>query len=109
MAQPWLQTAENIVIMKFSPVRDSLSAAIAVAPLYVGLPPLGLIGTAVKKAFIKDNDSFGKKFWIGVAAMIVSGGAGLIPYMIAAPGQEAEKDVQSCRSDVAHARYQNNS
>ena len=93
--------------MKFSPVRDSISAALGVAPMYVGIPPFGLIGTAAKKMFIKENDSFAKKFFIGIAAMIASGGAGLIPYMIAAPGQEAQKDVQACRSAVAETRYNN--
>ncbi len=93
--------------MKFSPIRDTLSTALAVAPLYVGLPPFGLIGTAAKKMFIKENDSFAKKFFIGIAAMIGSGGAGLIPYLVAAPGQEAEKDVQACRTAVADDRYKN--
>ncbi|MEE2903161.1 MAG: hypothetical protein VYC39_12585 [Myxococcota bacterium] len=91
--------------MKFSPIRDTLSAALGVAPMYVGLPPFGLIGTAAKKAFIKENDSFVKKALIGIAAMIASGGAGLIPYIVAAPGQEVQKDVQACRTQVANDRY----
>ena len=91
--------------MKFSPVRDTLGTALAVAPILAVGNPLGLIGVAAKKAFIKDNDSFAKKALIGIAAMIASGGAGLIPYLVTAPGQEAQKDVQACRTAVATQRY----
>lgn len=90
--------------MKFSPIRDSISTALGLAPMAGGLPPLGLIGTAFKKAFISEDSSFGTRFWVGFAAMIASGGAGLIPYLVATPGREAKKDVADVRSTVvAHA------
>ncbi len=86
--------------MKFSPVWDSLSTAAALLPMASGLPPLGLIGTGFKKAFISEDSSFGTRFLVGLAATIASGGAGLIPYLLAEPGQEAKKDVADIRSNV---------
>ena len=92
--------------MKISPVRDSLSTALGLLPLASGLPPLGLVGTAFKKAFIRQDSSFSQRFWVGVAATLASAGAGLIPYLVATPGQEAKADVQATRQDVVKNRYQ---
>ena len=93
--------------MKIAPIRDSISTALGLAPMASGLPPLGLIGTAFKKAFISEGDSFGKRFWVGVAATIGSAGAGLIPYLIATPGREAQADVQATRGNAAADFYNN--
>lgn len=91
--------------MKISPVRDSIATALGAAPMAAGLPPLGVIGVAFKKAFISDDTSFGKRFMVGFAAMIASGGAGLIPYLIATPGREAKADVQSAKANAAADHY----
>lgn len=91
--------------MKIRPVRDAISTALALAPMASGLPPLGLLGTAFKKAFISEESSFSQRFWVGFAATIASAGAGLIPYLIATPGREAKKDVQQTRASIASARY----
>ena len=92
-------------VMQFKPVRDSISTALGLLPMASGLPPFGLIGTAFKKAFIAEDSSFGTRFWVGVAATLASGGAGLIPYLVASPGREAKKDVQDVRSSVVSHRY----
>ncbi|MBI4821939.1 MAG: hypothetical protein HY791_37120 [Deltaproteobacteria bacterium] len=93
---------------KFNPVRDTISAGIAVAWGFTGGPlglAGGLVGAGFKKAFVAEDSSFMKKFMVGAAATLLTAGFGLLPYLIAAPGAESKKDVQSTRSQVVDNRY----
>jgi hypothetical protein len=92
--------------MKFSPARDTISVALAALPMASGLYPLGLIGTAFKKAFIAEDSPRKDRFWVGVAATLLSLGAGLIPYLVASPGRASKAEVQATFGDVAAKKYQ---
>ncbi len=86
--------------MKFSPVRDIVSGVVGAASGGVGL-----VGTAAKKFFIAKDDSFTKKFLVGVAITVVTGGTALLPYLIAAPGKEAKAEVAAARGGIVDGRY----
>jgi hypothetical protein len=86
--------------VNFSPVRDTISAGVGV--LFGGA---GLVGTAAKKVLIAKGDGFGKRFLVGLAATFFTGGAALLPYLIATPGREAKADVQAARSNIVDDRY----
>ncbi|MBI2377459.1 MAG: hypothetical protein HYV07_25890 [Deltaproteobacteria bacterium] len=93
---------------RFNPVRDTLSGGISLAFGLAGGPLAaagGLVGAGFKKAFIAEDSSFAKKFFVGVAATLITGGFGFLPYLIAAPGVESKKDVQQTRSSVVDNRY----
>jgi len=77
--------------LQFRPTRNSLATALAVAPMATGLPPLGLIGAAAKKRLITKESSLKKRLWVGAAATLTSGGAGLLPYIIASPRSSVKK------------------
>jgi len=91
--------------MKFNAVRDTLSAAVGcISILGVGYP-IGLGGTLAKKALIREGDSFAKRFFVGLAATILTGGTGFFPYLIATPGLEAKQEVQAAKNAAAENRY----
>ena len=83
-----------------SPVRDSISALLGVATAGAGL-----VGTAAKKFLISPDDSFGKRFMVGLCATLMTGGAALLPYLVATPGQDAQADLQNARQNIVDGRY----
>jgi hypothetical protein len=86
--------------MKFSPVRDIAGGLIGAASGGVGLA-----GVAAKKFFIAKDDSFTKKFLVGLAATVLTGGTALVPYLITAPGQETKAEVAAARQQAVGGRY----
>ena len=86
--------------INFSPLRDGISAGLGVISGGVGL-----WGTAAKKTLIAPDDGLGKRFMVGLAATVFTGGTGFLPYIIAKPGREAEADVQHVRSQAVDDRY----
>lgn len=84
--------------MKFNALRDSLSGIVGILGGGVGLG-----GSAAKKFLIADDSSMGKKIGIGALATLVTGGLGLIPYLLASPG--AKTEVQSAKKDIVNNRY----
>jgi hypothetical protein len=83
---------------EYKGVRDVLSVATGV--LTGGL---GLIGTLAKKHLISDDDKWiGKKGLIGIA--IAFTGIGVLPYLLANPGQPG-RDVRDARQSVVDGRY----
>ena len=96
----------NVVQVRVNPKRDTISAAFATGPsMIAGLPPVGLLGTAAKKALISKTDRFEKKFWVGLGVIIATGGMGFIPYLIAEGGQKPSEQVQNARRSNASNRY----
>ena len=86
--------------MKVNGFRDSVSTLWGLAS-----GGAGLIGTAAKKGLINEDDGFGKRLAVGTAATLLTGGLGLIPYLIATPGGESKADVQNARSQSFNDRY----
>ena len=58
-----------------------------------------------RKMLVSPDDGLGKRFMIGLAATIASGGPGLMPYLLAEPGQPAKADVQNAQANVTNDRY----
>jgi hypothetical protein len=48
-----------------------------------------------------------KKILVGLAATLVTGGAALIPYLVASGGRETKADLAAARAQVVDARYNN--
>ena len=86
--------------MKINGFRDSVSALVGFAS-----GGAGLVGTAAKKTLINEGDSFGKRFGVGLAASLLTGGLAIIPYLLATPGGEAKADVQNSRAQSFNDRY----
>lgn len=84
--------------VRFNPIRDTISALVGAASGGIGLG-----GTAAKKLFIADDSSLGKKIGVGLLATILTGGTGLLPYLIAGPG--ARHDVQAGKGPIVDNRY----
>ena len=87
-------------MVKFSPVRD-ISAG--VVSLMSG--GVGLVGLSAKKFFIAADDSFTKKFLVGVAAAMLTGGLAIIPYLLAAPGLSTKAELAAARHEAVAGRY----
>lgn len=83
--------------IRFNPVRDTISGLLGLAS------GVGLVGTAAKKLFIADDSSLLKKIGIGVLATAVTGGFGLIPYLVAGPG--ARRDLADTKGFIVDNRY----
>lgn len=88
--------------IKFSPARDIAATAIGVM---VG--GIGVAGVAAKKYFIAADDPGTKKFLVGLGATLVTGGAALIPYLVASGGRETKAELAAARAQVVDARYDN--
>ena len=86
--------------MKFSPIRDIVGGVIGAASGFVGLA-----GVAAKKFFIAADDSFTKKFLVGLGATVLTGGAALIPYLITAPGQSTKAELAAARDSAVNNCY----
>lgn len=86
--------------MKFSPVRDIASSVLGVA-----FGGVGLVGTAAKKFLVAQDDSFAKRFTIGAIATVVTGGAALLPFLVAKAGRETKAEVAAARQNVVDGRY----
>ncbi|MBI1944827.1 MAG: hypothetical protein HYS27_03980 [Deltaproteobacteria bacterium] len=86
--------------MKFSPLRDLAGGLIGA---FSG--GVGLVGVAAKKFFVAADDSFTKKFLIGLAATALTGGAALLPYLVTAPGQQTKAELAVARSSIVGDRY----
>lgn len=84
--------------VRFNPIRDTISSLIGASSGFIGLG-----GTAAKKLFIADDSSLGKKIGVGLLATILTGGTGLLPYLIAGPG--AQHDVQAGKGPIVDNRY----
>ncbi len=87
--------------IRFNPVRDTLSAFTGWALGNGGLT--GLLGTAAKKAFIRDDSSRAKKFGVGLLTWFFAGIPGVLAYLIA--GNGGRGDVQKARNDATTNRY----
>jgi hypothetical protein len=87
--------------MKFSGIRDIPAAIIGAVSGGIGLG-----GVAAKKFFVSADDSFTKKFLIGLGVTVVTGGAALIPYLLTAPGQESKADLAAARQQAVTSRYE---
>ena len=90
----------NISDMKFKPTRDIASGVIGFLSGGVGLA-----GTAAKKFFIAQDDSFAKKFLVGLGTVVLTGGTALIPYLLASPGQHTKAEIQHERGNIVDNRY----
>lgn len=88
--------------LKFSPVRDLSATAIGV--MFGGI---GVAGVAAKKYFIAADDSRAKKILVGLTATLVTGGAALIPYLVATGGRETKAELAAARAQVVDTRYVN--
>ena len=86
--------------MKFSFLRDIPAGIIGAMSGGVGLA-----GVAAKKFFVAADDSFTKKFLVGLAATVLTGGAALIPYLITAPGQSTRAELAAARQSAVDGRY----
>ncbi|OGQ14148.1 MAG: hypothetical protein A2138_27735 [Deltaproteobacteria bacterium RBG_16_71_12] len=86
--------------MKFSPLRDIVGGLVGA---FSG--GVGLVGVAAKKLFVAADDSFTKKFLIGLAATVLTGGAALLPYLLTGPGQETRAELAAARSSIVDDRY----
>jgi hypothetical protein len=86
--------------MKFSPLRD-----IAGGVLGAISGGVGLVGGDEKLLGGDADDSFTKKFLIGLAATVLTGGAALLPYLVTAPGQQTRAELAAARSDIVGDRY----
>ncbi len=87
--------------IRFNPVRDTLSAIAGYTFGNGGLT--GLLGTAAKKLFIRDDSSTAKKWGVGLLTAFFAGVPGLLAYLIA--GNGGRGDVQSARDDIVRNRY----
>lgn len=85
--------------MKFSPVRDIVGGLLGAAS------GIGLAGVAAKKFFIAADDSFTKKFLVGLATTVLTGGTALLPYLVTAPGQDTKADLDAARQQAVGGRY----
>lgn len=85
--------------MKFGLVRDTAATVFS-----LGTAGVGFVGVAAK-FFIASDDSFTKKFLVGLAATVVTGGVGLLPYLIAKPGQETKAELAAARQSSVDSRY----
>ncbi|MDP2345774.1 MAG: hypothetical protein Q8O67_32825 [Deltaproteobacteria bacterium] len=74
--------------MKFSVLRDVPGGVVGVC-----FGGLGLIGCATKKFLISPDDGVIKTVLVGVLTTVVTGGTGLIPYVITAPGQPTRAEL----------------
>ncbi len=81
--------------MKFNAIRDITGGV--VGALSGGV---GLVGVAAKKFFVSADDSFTKKFLVGLAATVL-----LLPYLITAPGQETKAELAAARQSAVGGRY----
>lgn len=86
--------------MKFSAIRDIPAGVIGAASGFVGLA-----GVAAKKFFIAADDSFTKKFLVGLGATVLTGGTALIPYLLTAPGQTTQAELAAARRSAVDGRY----
>lgn len=86
--------------MKFSPVRDIAGGVIGAAS-----GGIGLVGVGAKKFFVAADDSFTKKFLVGLTATVLTGGAALIPYLVTAPGKETRAELAAARQQAVGDRY----
>ncbi len=82
--------------MKFNAIRDITGGV--VGALSGGV---GLVGVAAKKFFVSADDSFTKKFLVGLAATVLTGGTALLPYVITAPKAE----LAAARQSAVGGRY----
>ncbi len=87
-------------MVKFSPLRD-ISAGL-IGAMSGGV---GLVGVAAKKFFVAADDSFTKRFLVGLTATLLTGGAALIPYLLAAPGLATRAELAEARHAAVGARY----
>jgi hypothetical protein len=86
--------------MKFNAIRDITGGVLGALSGGVGLA-----GVAAKKFFVSADDSFTKKFLVGLAATVLTGGAALLPYLITAPGQETKAELNAARQSAVGGRY----
>jgi hypothetical protein len=86
--------------MKFSGIRDIPAAIIGAVSGGIGLG-----GVAAKKFFISADDSFTKKFLVGLGVTVATGLTGLVPFLLAAPGQETKADLAAARQAAVDNRY----
>ncbi len=86
--------------MKFSALRDIPAGIIGAAS-----GGIGLAGVAAKKFFVAADDSFTKKFLVGLGATVLTGGAALIPYLLTAPGQGTKAELAAARQSAVDNRY----
>lgn len=86
--------------MKLGLVRDT-----AATLLSLGTAGIGFVGLGAKKFFIAADDSFTKKFLVGLAATVLTGGVALLPYLVAKPGQETQADLAAARQSSVNNRY----
>ena len=86
--------------MKFGLVRDTAATVFS-----LGTAGVGFVGVAAKKFFIASDDSFKKKFLVGLAATVLTGGVGLLPYLIAKPGQETKAELAAASQSSVDSRY----
>lgn len=70
--------------IRFNPIRDTLSIILGAGSV------IGLGGTAAKKLFIADDSSLLKKIGVGALATFLTGGFGLLPYLVAGPGARTD-------------------
>ncbi len=85
--------------MKFSPVRDISGGVLG------AMSGVGLAGVAAKKFFISADDSFTKKFLVGLGATVLTGGFALVPYLLTAPGKETQAELAAARQAAVNGRY----
>jgi hypothetical protein len=86
--------------MKFNAVRDITGG------VFGAISVVGLAGVAAKKFFIAADDSFTKKFLVGLTATVLTGGAALVPYLLTSPGQETKADLAAARQAAVGGRYE---
>lgn len=84
--------------IRFNPIRDTISTLVGIAGAGIGVG-----GTVAKKLFIADDSSLAKKIGVGLLATIATGGAGLLPYLIAGPG--AKHELQGEKGFIVDNRY----
>lgn len=86
--------------MKFNPIRDITGGILG--SLSGGV---GLAGVAAKKFFISADDSFTKKFLVGLGATVLTGGVALVPYLVTSPGKETKAELSAARQAAVGDRY----
>lgn len=85
--------------------RTSIGWDIASAGLGLMSGGVGLIGFGAKKLFTDQNSSGLRHFTVGLLTTVLTGGTGLIPYMLALPGG-THREVQAQKQDIVNNRYQ---
>jgi len=65
----------------------------------------GAIGIAAKKFLVSADDSFSKKFLIGVGVAVLTAGTGLVPFLLAGAGQQTKADLNAAKQEAATNRY----